>query len=239
MTTRRIDPVADRATSDEEMLAAYLASCRRFIALARAAGESAADLPVPACPAWTVRNLLSHVASVAKLSSTGAGFGEDPQATIDREVAARSDRTLEEIAGEWEALLPTMEKIFAGKPVGPLVVDVVTHEHDLRAALGPELRDHEAGLPEALSAMVAWVRYLGLVKDPGILLRTPTTEALFGGPTVGAEVDLDNDWELFRLLGVRRSAEQLRGYPQTGDTALLFAVTSRYPLPESPLEVDD
>lgn len=230
------DPAGDRMPDGDAMLRAYLDSAGRFIAAVRQAGEAAAATPVPACPAWTVRDLFAHVTSVAKLSALSLGFGDDPQVTVDREIAARAGDTLSEIADEWESLLPKVEEKFAGNGPVPLVVDVVTHEHDLRAALGPEYRDHTAGRDAALSATVAWVRYLGLVGDPGILLRSPTSQARFGGPEIGCEVGVCDDWEMLRLLGVRRSAEQLENYPCTGDRSLLYAVTSRYPLPEKPLE---
>ncbi|MEV6348279.1 maleylpyruvate isomerase N-terminal domain-containing protein [Actinoplanes sp. NPDC051851] len=238
MTQHLKDPATDLAPSDDAMLTAYLDSARRIITLAREVGETAAPEPVPACPAWTIRDLLAHVTSVGRLTSSGTGFGDDPQKTVDREVSARRQTSLAGIADEFESVLPTVEARFAGRSVGPLVVDLVSHEHDLRTALGPAYRDHEAGLPEALSAMVAWVRYLDLVGERGLLLRTPEVAALFGGPQVAAEVDLPDAWELFRLLGVRRSADQLRAYRQNGDGSLLFDVTSRYPLPEKPLETD-
>jgi uncharacterized protein (TIGR03083 family) len=238
MASEPPDPANDRMPSGEEMLRAYLDAANRFIAAVRQAGEPAAATPVPACPAWNVRDMLAHVTSVARLSAFSLPWGDDPQVTVDREVAARADRTLAGIADEWQGLLPAVEKKFAGNGPGPLVVDVVIHEHDLRAALGPAYRDHAAGLDAALPATVAWVRYLGLVGDPGIVLRTPTSRVLFGGPAVGCEVVVPDDWELLRLLGVRRSAEQLEAHPCTGDRSLLYAVTSRYPLPAKPLETE-
>lgn len=233
MTVQLPDPVLDLMPSPDAMLEAYTSSARRFIALARGA-EDKADLPVPACPAWSVRGLLAHVTSVATHAAHGLPWGEDIQATIDREVAERADHSLAGIAGEWEALLPLIEQKYAGRGPGPLVVDVVSHEHDLRDALGAA--DHSAGLPEALSAMVAWVRGLDLVGDSGIVLRTPTSQAMFGGSDQITEVEVPDDWELFRLLGVRRSRTQLEAYSRKGDLAPLLEVTSRFPLPERPLE---
>lgn len=235
MNVQLPDPVLDKAPTDEAMLQAYLDGAARLIAVARKAGEEGADVVVPASPAWTVRNVVAHLTSVAHISVNRLGWGDDVQATIDREVAARADHTVDRITAEWEALLDPLAAMFAGRPSGPLVVDVVTHEHDVRAALGPEYQDHAAGLEEALSAMVAWVRYLGLVGEPGLLLTTPTSQALFGGPEIGCRAELPSDWELFRLLGVRRSREQLMSYPAEGDQSLLLAVTSRYPLPLAPL----
>lgn len=235
MTVQLPDPVLDKAPSNEDMLQAYLDGAARLIAVARRAGEERADTVVPASPAWTVRNVVAHLTSVAHISVNQLGWGDDVQATIEREVEARADHTMDRITKEWEALLDPLAQMLAGHPPGGLVVDVVTHEHDVRAALGPEYQDHAAGLEEALSAMVAWVRHLDLVGEPGLLLKTPTSQALFGGPAIGCVADLPSDWELFRLLGVRRSEEQLMAYPATGDKSLLRAVTSRYPLPAAPL----
>lgn len=235
MTVQLPDPVLDNAPSNEQMLQAYLDGAARLISLARNAGEAGADTMVPATPAWSVRNVLAHLTSVAHISVNQLGWGEDIQATIDREVAARADHTVERISDEWEALLGPLAQMLAGHPPGALVVDVVTHEHDVRAALGAEYHDHTAGLGEALSAMVGWVRHLALVNEPGLLLRTPTSQAFFGGPDIGCEVEIPSDWELFRLLGVRRSHDQLMAYPASGDQSLLLAVTSRYPLPVAPL----
>lgn len=236
MTEPLPDPAVDRMPSGQEMLQALLVSARRVIAIARQVGEQRADVRVPACPAWSVRNLLAHVTSVAKLTALDLPWGDDPQVTIDREVAERASTPMVEIADEWDAVLPILEDKLAGNGPVPLVVDLVTHEHDLRAALGPDFRDHSAGLPEALSAMVQWVRYMDMVGNPGILLKTPTSQAVLGGPEIGCEVELPDDWELLRVLGVRRSKEQLRAYPQKGDQAILFAATGRYPHPEVPLE---
>lgn len=236
MTIQLPDPVLDNAPSNEEMLQAYLDGAARLISLARTAGEAGADTKVPATPDWTVRNVVAHLTSVAHLSVNQLPWGDDVQVTIDREVASRAEHTVDQITHEWEALLGPLAQMMAGHPVGPLVVDVVTHEHDVRAALGEEYQDHTAGLNEALSAMVGWVRYLSLVKEPGILLKTPSSQALFGGPEIGCEVELPSDWELFRLLGVRRSEEQLMAYPATGDQSLLLTVTSRYTLPIAPLQ---
>lgn len=236
MTIQLPDPVLDNAPNNQEMLQAYLDGAARLISLARAVGEADADTVVPATPAWTVRNVVAHLTSVAHISANRLSWGEDVQATIDREVAARADHTVEEITNEWEALFVPLGQKFADRPSGALVVDVVTHEHDVRAALGTAYHDHTAGLGEALSAMVGWVRYLGLVGEQGLLLRTPTSQALFGGPEIGCEVELPSDWELFRLLGVRRSEEQLMAYPAVGDQSLLLAVTSRYPLPAAPIQ---
>ena len=217
---------------------AYLSSARRIIALTRQAGESCADTFVPASPAWSLRDVLSHVTSVADHAANAIPWGANVQETIDKGVAARANESMEKIASEYEGHLEVLAEKFAGGGPGALVVDTVSHEHDIRSALGPDFKDHSAGLEAVLPSIVSWVRGLNLVGELGIVLRSPNVRALFGGPEVAAEVEVPDDWELFRLLAVRRSAEQLAAYPQKGDPALLLAVTSRYPLPLKPLEID-
>lgn len=235
MTSALTDPDTDRMPSDAEMLEAYLSSAHRMIELSRSAGDRATDIVIRACPAWNVRDLLAHVTSIASRTLGRAAKIDDVQEWIDHEVAVRSDKTVEEIAQEYEALLADVKVALAGRNPFPLVVDVTTHEHDLRDALGAEVADHEAGLQPVLAAVVRWVR--GLYKDgAGIVLRTPTSEVTFGGPETGLEVNLDDDWELYRLLAVRRSKSQIEAYTHTGDLGLLFDLVGRYPLPENPLD---
>lgn len=232
------DPVDDAMPGPDAMLQAYLDSARRILAIVSEVGEERASTPVPATPAWDVRDLFSHVTSIAMHTALSVPWGDDVQATIDADVAERRERTLTETSEEWRGYLATIEEKFKGRGPGPLVVDVVTHEHDLRAALGPKYEDHTAGLTEVLPAIVKWIRSLDLVSGPGIEFESPTYRAKFGGPDVSANVAVPSDWELFRLLAVRRSKEQLENYEQSGDRTLLFTVTSRYPLPASPLEAD-
>jgi len=216
------------------MLDEYLASAKRFLALAREHGDGLGAIPVPSCPAWHAKDLLAHVTGVAAHVTSGREMGPDVQAWIDREVAARSARTVEAVAAEWEEALPALAAALRGYPVGGLVIDVVTHEHDLRGALG--VPDHEQGLAAVLPALVDHVTGLAPLRDGrGVRLRGGKTVCTFGGPEIGLEADVGGEWELFRLLACRRSAGELETYPRTGDVRLLFDLVSRYPLPERPL----
>ena len=237
MTSQLTDPVNDRMPTDEAMLTALIDSQRRMIGFLREADESTGDTPVAATPAWSVRNLAAHVLSVGTMITTGGDWGDDPQIVVDREVAARADHTLAQLADEWEEMLATLENIPLGPGASVLLVDAITHEYDMRSALGPEYHSRTIGVPEGLSALVAWVRHQNLVEQK-IEFRTPTSVAAFGdGPAV-TTVDVAGDWELMRILGVRRSVAQLEALPREGDIDPLIAITSRYPHPVNPLETD-
>ncbi|MFJ8816369.1 maleylpyruvate isomerase N-terminal domain-containing protein [Amycolatopsis thermoflava] len=220
--------------SPELMLGEYLSSANRFLALAREHGDDLGATAVPSCPAWRAKDLLAHVTGIAAHVTSGRDMGPDVQAWIDGEVAARSGRTVGAIVAEWEDALPRLAAALRGQPVGGLVIDVVTHEHDLRGALGAA--DHEQGLAAVLPALVDHVTELAPLRDGrGVRLLGGTTVCTFGGPEIGLEADVGDEWELFRLLACRRSAEELEAYPRQGDVRLLFDLVSRYPLPERPL----
>lgn len=230
-------PAADTAPTDDEMKQALIDSQRRMIQFIRAADEATGDVNVAATPAWSVRNLASHVVSVGKLVTTGASWGDDPQLVIDREVAARANLTLDQIADEWEGVLAAIEQVPLGAGASVLLVDSITHEYDMRAALGADYHSRTVGVREGLAALVSWVQQQNLV-DEAIAFRTPTTVALFGEGPAATVVEVSDDWELMRILGVRRSLAQLEELPRTGDFDPLVKVTSRYPHPIDPLETD-
>jgi len=216
------------------MLDEYLSSARRFMTLARERADDLGATPVPSCPAWHAKDLLAHVTGVAAHVTSGREMGPDVQAWIDGEVAARSGRTVEAIVREWDEALPPLAGALRGYPVDGLVIDGVTHEHDLRGALG--VPDHEQGLAAVLQALVNHVTELAPLRDGrGVRLRGGTTVCTFGGPEIGLEADVGDEWELFRVLACRRSAGELEAYPRTGEVKLLFDLVSRYPLPERPL----
>lgn len=236
MTSALTDPDTDRMPADADMLEAYLSSAHRLIELSRSTGDASTDIIIRACPAWNVRDLLSHVTSIASRTLGRAAQIEDVQEWIDHEVAVRADKTVEEVAQEYEALLPDVKAALTGRNPFPLVVDVTTHEHDLRDSLGAGAADHEAGIEAVLPSVIRWVRTLHPKDGAGIVLRTPTSEVTFGGSAAGLEVELDSDWELYRLLAVRRSSSQIEAYTHTGDLGLLFELVGRYPIPENPLD---
>ncbi|MEW2622476.1 hypothetical protein [Streptomyces sp. NPDC048106] len=221
---------------DTAMLAAYVASAERIVGLAGTLGDRLKEVRVAACPAWSGHDLLAHVTSVCRrVASPRPIDGGDHQQWIDREIAQRVRHSTAEVAEEFADLVPELEAVMSGRPAGALVVDLVTHEHDLRAALGGTFVDHSLGLHQALSATVAWVGGLKLVQSGCLTLSAPSARAEFGDAGAPTRVTFPDDWEMWRTLAVRRSREQLEGYPRSGDLQPLLDVTSRYPLPEQPL----
>lgn len=93
---------------------------------------------VPACPEWRVQDLVCHLAGVVDDVLGGRLDGAGSERWTAAQVAARRDRPLDEVRSEWNAQAEQLEGVLDsfGPPGRQLVMDAVTHEHDLRNALG-------------------------------------------------------------------------------------------------------
>ena len=121
-------------------------------ALGRELTDAEAEFVVPACPDWTVREVFAHQAGVAAdvLGGRLDGVATDPW--TERQVAERADRSLTEILDEWEADTPRLVEAMApfGDDIDPrMVIDLWTHDHDVRGAVG------RSGVRD--DAIAAWV----------------------------------------------------------------------------------
>jgi uncharacterized protein (TIGR03083 family) len=209
----------ERPELDVRLASEYRASRERMLEIATSLDETAAHRRVPACPAWTVRDLMSHVAGIASDLSTGRRPEGETQAWVDRQVAERSTRTLTEIASEWDEAGPAFEAMIEERPrrYWGLTYDTVVHEHDLRNAVGrPGARD-SAGVEVAAELGLRLVA-LDLAKH-----GLPAFRAVIDGRerVVGdgqPELTLEaSAFEALRLLGSRRTLEQVRAARFTGD----------------------
>lgn len=124
--------------------AVYRATRDRIIELV-SGHDRDGDPVVLACPDWSVRDVVAHLAGVCDDITAGnlAGTGTDPW-TADQ-VRKRTDRPLADIIEEWRTLSEKALALMGDAVPDQLIFDEVTHEHDLRAALGrPGERDNEA-----------------------------------------------------------------------------------------------
>jgi uncharacterized protein (TIGR03083 family) len=197
--------------------AAYRGVRERICELAEGADGG---LAVPACPGWTVRDLLAHVTGVGDdlLNGRLEGVGTDPW--TEAQVARRRDASLEEVVAEWRGIAGALDEALDAIGGAPeqLVFDTATHEHDLRQALDrPGARDSDA-----VAIGLGWVlpRWQEASRGgPGPLrLVTGDHDVTAGDGEPVATVELD-PFEAVRALTGRRSAAQLAGYAWTGDPA--------------------
>ncbi|OBG28795.1 maleylpyruvate isomerase N-terminal domain-containing protein [Mycobacterium sp. 852002-51057_SCH5723018] len=226
----RLLPISDAA-------AAYGLVYRRVDALIRGRAE-VAELTVPACPAWTIRQTVAHLAGVAQdivalnMERKGADFWT--QAQVER----LGEHGIDELLDLWGQLIDPVTAILPLAPQAStcqLVFDTLTHEHDIRGALnepGSRTGDlvYEVALGFVTTTGDQFTPQAGL---PALRLVTPTIGSVqLGDPqSTRGQVALSvSDFEALRAFGGRRSVRQLLALPWHGDPAdLLPAFTHLLP----------
>ncbi len=215
----------------------YSACRSRIRTLLSNASLSDAAVIVPACPDWTVRDVCAHIAGVSAALVARDNPGADGQAWVDRLVHERQDKSIAELLDEWESVGPGFESIMQAVPkaFGGLVYDVVAHEHDIRGALGRPGDRESDGVWASLEIQVAMVQrdLAAHGPTPGTIhLRTDDRQWTVGSGE--PEVSIDTSaWELMRLLGSRRSRDQILAAGWKGDVEPFIAAMAHLPLPVS------
>ena len=177
----------------------YLEAQRSFVALARDLSADDWAAPVPCCPGWTVRDVLSHVAGIPDDVFAGRidGVATDPwtAAQVERNRSLAVDELLDRWDEQSTPFAALMQSIGQDRPP----IDCLTHEHDVRHALGrPGDRDSDI-IVGAVAEVLAELRAEGVdVRDV-----TP--------------------FELFRSKLGRRARSQVEAYDWVGDPAAVTA----------------
>jgi len=197
----------------------YRAARHRMVGLAAALGAVDAERVVGACPAWTVKDLFSHVTGIAVDLAAGNRPQGDPQVWVDRQVAERSPRSLAEVVDEWRAAGPAFEAMIEARPdrLWGLTYDLVVHEHDLRNAIGDRSGRDTSGVALAarlglrLVAMDLAARGL-----PGVRVVIDGEEHLVGDGAPAVTLNA-TPFEALRILGSRRTVAEIRDARFEGD----------------------
>lgn len=190
---------------------------------------------VPACPAWDVHDVIAHMSGVQELLTAGEGPTGDTQAWIDEIVAARRDIPVGELLDRWAACEQGTSAIIDGG-VQVLLVDVVSHEHDIRGALGRAGARDVSEVPMALGVMLSALK--GLIEEAGLkalAVEAGTARWTSHDAPVGCTLEVD-PWEALRIIVSRRTAEEMRAYRMTGDIEpYVRLLDARSPLPRQSL----
>lgn len=188
----------------------------RVIELVEGIDPGVADTVVPACPDWTVRQLLSHMIGLDADVIAGDEPDDHNATWTQKQVDARADHDVAALVEEWRSLTPPLQDWMATNGTRPLG-DVVIHEQDLRGALsapGARETDALAALRDRMAAGFAQaVTGAGL---PAALLTSPSWSFTAGDGAAVVTVEA-SEFDLTRALMSRRSADQLRSWTTTGD----------------------
>ena len=179
---------------------------------------SNANQPVEACPGWTVRDTIAHLLGV--LTDFSAGKLEEASADSwsDGHIERVRNRTLADISTEWHVRANTTPGVFQ-KLGAVLVADLVTHEFDIKQALGnvqgrdlPVVRTTALFYLEALDAV--W-RQEGI---PPLRILTESNHLDIGGENPATSVEM-SWWEIGRVVSGRRSIDQVKHLTWSGDAS--------------------
>jgi uncharacterized protein (TIGR03083 family) len=206
--------------SDEFDLAGLYRDTRaRLAGLVAELDDAALATAVPACPGWAVRDVVAHVAAVAEDAVAGRITGIPSDEHNAGQLARLADAGANDLLELWAASAAQFEEIIGAFGVWPAVIDVASHEQDIRGALGrPGARDCDAirqgavHLLNILSVPVA----LRVVLEDGEHLVGPDGDA--AGLTLST-----TRFETFRWRMGRRSRAQLAGLNWSGDPALVLS----------------
>jgi uncharacterized protein (TIGR03083 family) len=222
-----------RLLPSSDAAAAYRLVYRRVDSLLRGRAD-VAELKVPACPAWTIRQTVAHLAGVAddivSLNMLGKGTDQWTGAQVDR----LGGNSVDELLDLWGQKIDSVTEMLGLVPEGSgcqLVFDTLTHEHDIRGALRePGSRAGDLAFEVALAYMTTTYDQMARQRElPAVRLITPTTGTVqLGDPaTATDQLTLDiSDFEYLRAFGGRRSLRQLLALPWHGDPIDLLPACS-------------
>jgi uncharacterized protein (TIGR03083 family) len=195
----------------------YRSTRGRMTQLAVDLDDAALDAAVPATPGWRVRDLMAHCVGVPADVVAGRidGAGTDPWTAV--QVAERDGRTISALLAEWDEVAQQVEPLMDAVPeLGRAVFDLLSHEHDLRGALGRPGGD-AATLAEITEGAVATLA--GRAESSGLPLRIEVAGSdVTGGPEdAPLRVTAPGGFELFRAILGRRSREQVEAWDWSDD----------------------
>lgn len=241
-----------------DLAAAYEDARISMIELARSAGEAARTTRVPACPDWTIHDLVAHVTSIAtKLSSGGVPgdlnlvlFWDDDMSQrrddfVDGALEERRNRSMDELIDEWNASATLLGSMFRGETPFPegspplmewvVVTDIGQHLQDLAGALGTTSARGALATGLSLRSYVEAMKLRAAHdKLPALRIRAGSREWVIGEGEPVATVT-GEPFELARAAAGRRSPEQIRAYDWDGDPDPFLPLFYPYGMRESAL----
>ena len=196
----------------------YDDSRARLLTLVTGLDERGLAAPVPACPGWRVRDVVAHLTAVGEDVLEGRLTGPPTEEQSSAQVARYEGHPFPELLARWDELAPRFASAIDGFEVWPAVLDVATHEQDIRGALGaPGARD-TAVLRLGSDRLLTWLHPPAplrvLVEDQVYDLGPDGASPLDGAAAIVLTTDR---FEAFRWRLGRRSRRQHADLDRTGD----------------------
>lgn len=213
----------------------YLLAVDSFVDLARTLDASDWARRVPCTPAWTARDVLSHVSGIPDDALAGRMDGAPGEAWTAAQVERNRSASVDDLLTRWSQQAPAFAEVIEQIGEGCPPIDCHSHEHDIRHALGlPGARSNSIIDQPSFASIGAPVRIVIEFVDGS----TVTT----GDVTSGSTVTLRGatKFEVFRSRLGRRSRLQMRDADWVGTDADIDAVLDRwFSFGPSPSPIDE
>lgn len=152
----------------------YAAVRDELIEALRSIDTVRASTIVPACPAWTVKDVAAHLCGLNEqiLADTPGPLGSD-EATA-RQVGDRAGATLDKVLDEWASMADDIAERFAANSdrATALLADLVVHVYDLEEILNQPTTVAAAATPISAHRYVALLQErVAAVTDTGLTIE--------------------------------------------------------------------
>ena len=206
--------------------------------------QSASDIEVPACPGWTVGDVLRHLVGVARDLADNEVDGYTSESWTERQLVGLAGKSVPDLLSLWD---DAARRLPAALPVAdvPAVVlalgDAIVHEADLASAIAPARRVPEADVLAAIKTGVSrWRPALAASPAPPLRIAVRGDRDWWLGLDRGDSVTLDvQAYDLFRLLFGRRSRAEVGALGWSSDPTPYLDAGLPYPFKWSEASLDE
>lgn len=216
-------------TDKVDLAGLYRDTRERLSDLIAQLGAAALRTMVPACPLWAVRDVLAHLTAITEDAIAGRLTGPPDEEFTAGQVARFAHVPVSEMLARWSANGPQFESMIQDLDVWPAVLDVASHEQDIRGALRqPGARDCAAirQMTPRLASRLDLPVPLRIVTEHGEY-RVGAGKVGNGDPVLTLST---SEFEMFRWRMGRRSLAQLALMDWSGDpSAVLGKLTVSSP----------
>lgn len=197
----------------------YARAHERVVELVRSLSGTALATSVPATPGWDVHDVLAHLVALPTDALAGRLTGMPTDEFTTGQVLARRSASVDELVEEWRGTVDQMVELARAGLVPPnLAVDAVTHEQDIRGAVGADRVDDAEALRFALGLYAFGVsRRLRETSASLRVIATDTDFDLVAGVGEPAATLRATEFELFRTFSGRRGRAAVNAMQWEGD----------------------
>ena len=202
------------AADPRQVARIYQDTKERITTMVNALDDVGLKTAVAACPGWSIRDVVAHLAATADDIGQGRLTGAPTDDETAAQIARFDGQHVSDVIAAWTDAAAHLDHLAETRGVELPVGDVTSHEHDVRAALGrPGARDSDA-------VRYSSDRLLKNLRTP-VPLRVAVEDGEYrSGPDDGAEIRLRTTrFEAVRWRTGRRSRAQLAAMDWSEDPA--------------------